>query len=52
MPGHAYWTLLVAEGLLALLTCVLWSPQSVAPIITIVFMAECGLALSGARWSA
>jgi signal transduction histidine kinase len=39
------WALLTLEGLLALVTCVFWSPLSVAPILTIVFMADCGLML-------
>ena len=42
------WFLLTLEGLVAVLTCVFWSPTSVAPILTIVFMADAGLVL-GAR---
>jgi signal transduction histidine kinase len=42
------WFLLALEGCVALLTCVFWSPTSVAPILTIVFMADAGLVL-GAR---
>jgi len=43
-----FWLLLGLEGILALLTCVFWSPGSVAPILTIVFIVDCGLML-GAR---
>lgn len=39
------WALLVLEGLFALLTCIFWAPTSVAPILTIVFMADCGMML-------
>ena len=39
------WALLALEGAVALLTCVFWSPTSVAPILTIVFMADAGLVL-------
>ncbi len=46
--GRAFWLMLALEGVLALLTCVFWSPINVAPILTIVFMADCGLVL-GAR---
>ena len=42
------WFLLTLEGAVALLTCVFWAPTSVAPILTIVFMADAGLVL-GAR---
>jgi signal transduction histidine kinase len=42
------WLLMALEGGVALLTCVFWTPTSVAPILTIVFMADCGLVL-GAR---
>jgi signal transduction histidine kinase len=45
-PGSGTsWMLLALEGVVALLTCVFWSPTSVAPILTIVFMADCGLVL-------
>ena len=48
-PGdRVSWPLLVLEGILALLTCVFWSPTTVAPILTIVFLVDCGLVL-GAR---
>jgi signal transduction histidine kinase len=46
--GAALWLPLALEGALALLTCAFWSPRSVAPILTIMFMVDCGLAL-GAR---
>jgi signal transduction histidine kinase len=39
------WILLAVEGALALATCVFWTPTSVAPILTIVFMADCGMML-------
>lgn len=39
------WILLAVEGALALITCVFWTPSSVAPILTIVFMADCGMML-------
>jgi hypothetical protein len=39
------WVLLAVEGALALITCVFWTPSSVAPILTIVFMADCGMML-------
>ena len=41
-----FWLLLGLEGVLALLACVFWSPTTVAPILTIVFIVDCGLALS------
>jgi len=40
-----FWVLLALEGLLALLTNVFWSPVAVAPILTIVFIVDCGLVL-------
>jgi signal transduction histidine kinase len=43
--GALTWVLLALEGVVALLTCVFWSPASVSPILTIVFMADCGLML-------
>ena len=42
------WVLLALEGVAALAACVFWSPAGVSPILTIVFMADCGLML-GAR---
>jgi len=41
-----FWLLLGLEGVLALLTNVFWSPGSVAPILTIVFIVDCGLVLA------
>jgi signal transduction histidine kinase len=43
--GWISWALVAVEGALALLTCVFWTPTSVAPILTIVFMADCGMVL-------
>jgi len=43
-----FWVLLGLEGVLALVTCVFWSPTTVAPILTIIFIVDCGLVL-GAR---
>lgn len=43
--GALVLVLLAIEGALALLTCIFWSPGTVAPILTIVFMADCGLVL-------
>jgi signal transduction histidine kinase len=43
--GPVTWLLLALEGLLALATCVFWSPTSVAPVLIIVFMADCGMVL-------
>ena len=39
------WLLLAVEGTLALLTCVLWSPITPSPILTIVFIADCAMVL-------
>ena len=41
-----YWLLLGVEGVLALLINVFWSPATVAPILTIVFIVDCGLELN------
>lgn len=43
--GSRVWVLLAIEGVLALLFCVFWSPQSAAPILTIMFIADCALVL-------
>lgn len=46
-PTLAVYALLFLEGVLALLACVFWR-DSVAPILTIIFIADCGMLL-GAR---
>ena len=46
-PGLRTRVLLGLEGLLALLTCAFW-PNSASPILTIIFMADCGMTLSAA----
>ena len=43
--GLITWVLLALEGALALLTNVFWAPTNAAPILTIVFMADCGMML-------
>ena len=43
--GIVLWLMLAVEGALALLTCVFWSPGMVAPILTIVFVADCAMVL-------
>lgn len=64
-PNRSHWSdypLLAAEGLAVLALCVVW-PRSVAPVLTIVFIADCamllrapvligvGVALNVALWS-
>ncbi|MEO8018647.1 MAG: histidine kinase [Pseudomonadota bacterium] len=43
------WMLLALEGVLALLTCLFWSPASVSPILTIIFVADCAFVLGAVR---
>jgi signal transduction histidine kinase len=45
--GPLAWSLLGLEGALALVTCIFW-PNPLSPILTIVFMADCGMALGAA----
>ena len=43
------WLMLGIEGALALLTTVFWSPATVSPILTIVFIVDCGLELQARK---
>jgi len=46
-PGRPHWSdypLLAAEGLAVLALCLVW-PRSVAPVLTIVFIADCAMLL-------
>ena len=47
-PGRPHWSdypLLAVEGLAVLALCVVW-PRNMAPILTIVFIADCAMLLS------
>jgi signal transduction histidine kinase len=44
-PGVKCWWLLAVEGVVALITNIYWAPYGYAPILTIMFMADCGLML-------
>jgi signal transduction histidine kinase len=46
-PGHPYWIdypLLAVEGLAVLALCVVW-PRNMAPVLAIVFIADCAMLL-------
>lgn len=47
-PAAKWGVLLALEGVVVLVTNVYWAPFSYAPILTIMFMADCGMLL-GAR---
>ena len=47
-PGRPHWSdypLLAVEGLAVLALCVVW-PRNMAPVLTIVFIADCAMLLS------